>query len=143
MFRSLFGGNKTSLIRQMGGSDNRQVLQAVEALKSRGWFRDGSLPGVQLENANLQGAALAKADMQHANLRGANLTKAYLGETHLKAATLCHVQLCDANMRNVILVEADLSHADLSRAYLPSAVLTNTRGLSLRAINPPQPKSRY
>src|SRR5215213_7098187 len=108
MFRSLFEGSKLTLIRQMGSSDNRQVLHAIEALKSKGWFRDGSLQGAQLENANLQGAALAKADMQRANLQGANLTKAYLGETQLKAACLCQVQLCGANMRNVILVEADL-----------------------------------
>ena len=43
MFRSLFGGNKTTLIRQMGSSDNKQVLKAITALKKNGWFRDGSL----------------------------------------------------------------------------------------------------
>lgn len=30
MFRSLFGRSKTTLIRQMGSNDNRQVLQAIE-----------------------------------------------------------------------------------------------------------------
>ncbi len=137
MFGSLFGRSKNALIRQLGSSDNRQVLKALEDLKANGWFRDGSLRAVQLENANLQGAALAKAEMQQANLQGANLTKAYLGETHLKAANLRRVKLCDANMRNIILIEADLSGADLSRAYMPSAILTGAvlMGANLTSTN--------
>ncbi|MCA0458838.1 MAG: pentapeptide repeat-containing protein [Chloroflexi bacterium] len=126
MLDALFGRSKNALIQQMGSSDNKQVLKAVELLKAKGWFRDGSLHAAQLEKANLRGAALARAEMQRANLRGANLTKAYLGETQLKAAILAEAVLHEANMRSVVLTEADLSGADLSRAYLALAHLTGT-----------------
>ncbi len=137
MLDSLFGRSKSALIQQMGSSDNKQVLKAVELLKAKGWFRDGSLHAAQLEKANLRGAALAKAEMQRANLRGANLTKAYLGETLLKSAVLAEAILHEANMRSVILTDADLSGADLSRAYLPQAQLTGAilAGATLHATN--------
>jgi pentapeptide repeat protein len=123
MLNKLIGRSKPILIRQMASRDNKLALQAVEALKARGWFRDGSLQCAHLERANLCGAALAMADLERAVLRYADLSRAYLGDTNLRGADMEEVVLHRANLRNVILREANLTRADLRGAYAPAAQL--------------------
>jgi hypothetical protein len=137
MLRGLFGLSKEKLIAQMGSKDNKLVLEAITQLRAKGWFRDGSLRGVRLHEANLQNAPLAKADLEGAILLNANLTKAYLGETILRKADLMGAHLCEANMRNIVLTEANLAGANLNGAYLPDARLdrANLSGAKLQGIN--------
>ena len=106
-------GRKGELIRQLGISgDPGGLTAALEECRANGWLEDGSLRGVNLENAELQWAKLANADLQGAHLAGANLR--------------------GADLHNAVLQEADLSGADLSQANLQDADLTR---VLLEAVN--------
>ena len=59
---------KKRLILQMGSPDNAFAREAVRALRSSGWLRDGSLKGAYLFGANLQGAYLGFVNLQDASL---------------------------------------------------------------------------
>ena len=129
---------KKRLILQMGSPDNAFALEAVRALRSRGWLRKGSLKGADLRYANLQGANLRGADLQEADMRSAGVPlfgpqpphphKYRSCATNLRGAILEGANLQGANLTGVDLQEADLRFARLQKANLSGA---NLRGAAL------------
>ncbi|WP_165979712.1 pentapeptide repeat-containing protein [Kocuria rosea] len=91
-------------------------------------LREVSLHNADLSSANLKGAdlrwaTLTGSDLSEANLEGANLSKAtltnaYLPEANLQAARLNHAHLAGADLQ-----EATLKLAGLAGAYLVGASL--------------------
>jgi uncharacterized protein YjbI with pentapeptide repeats len=87
------------------------------------------LKGLNLMNANLNGAVLEEANLQGANLSFAKLQEAWLAGADLSHATLSNADLkgadlFDAIMHNAKLDRADLRGAKLGRAKLQNADLT-------------------
>ena len=118
---------KMELLNKLRSHDNKVALQAVEALKVRGWLEDGSLRGVALCHAQLQGADLMKAnlstidfhqaqmewsDLSMANLTGAKLTRASLAGANLEKANLENADLYKTNLRYI----RNLTDAQLAKA---------------------------
>ena len=104
------------LIRKLRSPENKKVLLAVEAMRVRGWLEDGSLEGIPLCHAHLEGADLFKADLtkvdfHQANLAGVNLSMAILTNTKFVRANLKGV-----NFSNAIVEGADLLKANLQAA---------------------------
>lgn len=77
---------KRRLILQMGSPDNAFAREAVRALQSHGWLRNGSVSKAHLKGANLQGANLWRANLQGACLEFANLQDAHLLGANLQGA---------------------------------------------------------
>jgi hypothetical protein len=104
------------LIRKLRSPENKIVLSAVEALRVRGWLEDGSLKGIPLCHAHMQGADLTKADLtkvdfHQANLEGVNLSMATLRNVKLARTNLKSVNFSEARMDGVDLFKADLQGA--------------------------------
>jgi len=123
---------KRRLILQMGSPDNAFAVEAVRALRSRGWLYNGSLKGVNLINANLQRATLNDANLQGADLEGANLQQAILHgaklqEANLSAASLQKALLWDAKLQRAFLAWARLQGADLEGANFQQANLHDAK----------------
>jgi len=96
--------------RTTGQSD---ALDAVEELRDRGWLTDGSLQGVGLCKACLQGANLENANLCCAGLHQADLEWANLSGANLQAAKLSLCNLSGSNLENTKLDNADLYKANL------------------------------
>ena len=107
------------LIRKMRSPENKCVLQAVEELRVRGWLSDGSLAGI----------ALCRAQMQGADLLGANLSEVDFHQAHFEWADLSMANLRGAKLTRANLQGANLDHANLSNADLFKANLTEARNL--------------
>ena len=101
------------LVRKMRSPENKLVLEAVAELRARGWLEDGSLRGVMLCHAHLEGADLYKANLSDVDLHQAHLEGADLG-----LADLTKAKLTRTSLRGVNLSQADLSGADLFKADL-------------------------
>jgi uncharacterized protein YjbI with pentapeptide repeats len=129
---------KARLIRQMGSEVRDVAVPAVRELRAAGWLYDGSLEGVVLIKANLQGAYLLGANLQRvhlieanleraallgANLEGAHLQKANLQEAYLSGANLQEADLEKANLQGTRLSDANLQKAHLKEANLQGAFL--------------------
>jgi uncharacterized protein YjbI with pentapeptide repeats len=113
-------GKKSELIRQIEtSSESDGILAALDECRANGWLEDGSLRGVNLENADLQQARLSKADLQGAHLAGANLRGA-----DLQGAVLQDVDLSGADLSQANLKDADLLGALLEAARLNDATVT-------------------
>jgi len=108
---------KLEIINKFRSPDNQVVLQAVEALRARGWLADGTLQSrtfcrAQLQGADLMGADLSGvdfhqarldwSDLSGANLRGAKFTRAILILANLAGAQLHGADFYKANLRGVI-----------------------------------------
>lgn len=76
-----------------------------------------NLSDVQMEEAQLQGAALCGADLTSANLRHADLRNANLSWCDLQGAGLFAADLRGANLAWADLRNVDLREANLSGAY--------------------------
>lgn len=72
-------------------------------------LNDANLSGTRLCRANLSGANLNRSDFRGADLRGASLSMAYLHGADLRGADLSEANLSGAN-----LVEANLTGTELS-----------------------------
>ncbi|GAB4541927.1 MAG: hypothetical protein Kow0063_33300 [Anaerolineae bacterium] len=107
---------RTQLIRKLRCPDNKLVLQAVEELRVRGWLSDGTLRGVALCHAQLQGADLMSADLRGVDFHQAHLEWADLSMADLSGAKLSRAHLCGANLDHARLSEADLFKANLKKA---------------------------
>lgn len=113
-------GRKSELIQQIGDAgDPGSVIAALEECRANGWLEDGSLRGVNLENADLRRIRLPKADLQGAHLAGANLRGADLHGAILQEADLSGADLGQANLR-----DADLTASALESARLDGAIVT-------------------
>eukprot|EP00903_Cladosiphon_okamuranus_P001407 g1405.t1 len=97
------------------------------------------LDEIQLPNADLSRATLAKAILWEANLLDADLTASNLSEAILYKANLSATEMWNANLRNADMTATNLSNAaleeaDLSEAFLRWANLFNA-GLREAKLN--------
>ncbi len=95
---------------------------------ARACLRDAKLSAAvltyaDLDGADLCGAHLGAADLRHANLMGADLRGAYLGGADLADADLRESDLAGACLDEANLCHANLWAADLRHANLGGAVL--------------------
>jgi uncharacterized protein YjbI with pentapeptide repeats len=90
--------------------------------------KDGK-SSVDLDDQNLGGLDLRKADLRQAHLNGANLRKADLRGARLKNARLRQADLRGADLREADLTGADLRRAECKDANFKKAVLDGVRGL--------------
>ncbi|VAW38397.1 hypothetical protein MNBD_CHLOROFLEXI01-3306 [hydrothermal vent metagenome] len=81
---------------QMGSRDRVLALEAVRKLRGKKWLIDGTLKGIDLRGANLQGAGLYKANLEGADLRKVKLHDAYLVGANLRNANVTIEQLATA-----------------------------------------------
>ena len=91
-------------------------------------FDFASLPKVDFEGADLQGASLNVAQLQGASLVGAHLQAAWLVEAQLQGASLFNAQLQGARLeraqlQSALLVATQFQGAKLDRAQLQGANL--------------------
>lgn len=95
-----------------------------------------NLYGIDLKNAALGGANLAKANLAGADLSGANLSRANLGGANLAGARLVNTDLAGADLTGSNLAGADLSGSNLTRANVTNAHMagTNLNGALLNNI---------
>ena len=104
------------LIRKLRSPENKQILEAVEELRVRGWLRDGSLAGIVLCHAHIQGADLLGADLHGVDFHQANLQGADLSRADLRGAKLSRANLQDTNLSETDLADADLFKANFAGA---------------------------
>lgn len=102
------------LIRKMRSPEAKLVLEAIAEMRARGWLEDGSLRGVMLCHAHLEGSDLYKAnlrevDLHQAHLEGADLSLSDLGQAKLTRAGLRGANLSQANLAGADLFKADLT----------------------------------
>jgi len=116
------------LINKLQSLDQKNVLKAVEELHTCGMLSDGSLRGIALCQAILQGACLKEADLCYVDLHQANLDEVDLTNAKLQAAKLNRSSLQGAN-----LAGADLTNADLYKVNLRGA--RNLTEKQLSALN--------
>ena len=93
------------LTRKLRSPENRRILEAVEELRVRGWLSDGSLAGIALchahmEGADLLGADLHSVDFHQASFQGADLSRANLSGTKLSRADLRDTNLSETDFTN-------------------------------------------
>jgi uncharacterized protein YjbI with pentapeptide repeats len=120
--------SKADLIARLGSNVRSFAVAAAEELRRHGWLIDGSLHGVSLMTADLQGAPLSHAQLTRVNLSDANLQQADLGRAVLTEASLDGANLHDAyllaiDLQRASLIRATLSGADLREANLQQAEL--------------------
>jgi hypothetical protein len=104
----------------MRSPENKLVLDAIAELRARGWLEDGSLRGVMLCHAHLEGS-----DLYRANLSEVDLHQAHMDGSDLGLADLRKTKLTRTSLRGVNLSQADLAGADLFKADL-----TDSRNLT-------------
>ena len=104
------------LIRKMRSPETKLVLEAIAELRARGWLEDGSLRGVMLCHAHLEGSDLYKANLREVDLHQAHLEGADLSLADLDQAKLTRASLRGANLSQASLAAADLFKADLTDA---------------------------
>ena len=104
------------LIRKVRSPETKLVLEAIAELRARGWLEDGSLRGVLLCHAHLEGSDLYRANLREVDLHQAHLEGSDLGLADLSAAKLTRACLRSANLSETNLAGADLFKADLSDA---------------------------
>lgn len=85
-------------------------------------LREATLPGIDLDHAELVDAVLSGADLNAATLRASGLADADLRDADLRDA-----DLRDADLRSADLRDADLRGADLRGASLLDAALDGAR----------------
>lgn len=124
--------SRETLLSQAVHGDNLTAIAAIEELKERLCFQDGSMQGLSFAGARLHKVQLAKARLQLTDFTGALLTQSYFGDTDLSKSKLLKANLTDANLRECKLTDADLTGAMLRGVHLAKADL---RGAVLRSAN--------
>ncbi|MEO1165641.1 MAG: pentapeptide repeat-containing protein [Chloroflexota bacterium] len=117
---------KRRLIALLGSNEAVVTKIAIAELRARGWLEDGTLAGIDLIRANLEGAYLRGADLRKADLRRANFTKADLYHATLSNAGLFRANLTKAKLNNIDLRNSELKRANLSGANLFGANLRSS-----------------
>ena len=108
--------SKIELINKLQSLDQRNVLKAIEELHACGMLTDGSLRGIALCQAILQGADLKEADLCYVDLHQASLDDADLTDAKLQAAKLNRASLQGANLKGTNFTNADLYKVNLRGA---------------------------
>jgi len=93
-----------SLIRKLRSPNNRQVLEAIEELRARGWLEEGVLMGIPLLHVHFEGA-----DLFNANLRGVDFHQAHLQGCNLARADLTGAKLTRADLRGADFTDEQLA----------------------------------
>lgn len=104
------------LKKKLRSWENKQVLEAVEELRVRGWLSDGSLKGIPLCDSHFEGADLLKANLCKVDFHRADLQGADLSMADLTGARLSRTKLQNANFSQTILKDVDLYKANLGGA---------------------------
>jgi uncharacterized protein YjbI with pentapeptide repeats len=120
--------SKIELINKLQGLDHKSVLKAVEELRANGFLSDGSLRGIALCQAILEGADLTNADLRYVDLHQASLDDANLTNAKLQAAKLNRASLRGANLKG-----ANFTNADLYKVNLRGAI--NVTEVQLASLN--------
>ena len=107
---------KIELINKLQSPDLHHVLRAVEDLRATGMLSDGSLRGIALCQAILEGADLKGADLCYVDLHQADLNEVDLTNAKLQAAKLNRASLQGANLEGANLTNADLYKVNLRAA---------------------------
>jgi uncharacterized protein YjbI with pentapeptide repeats len=129
-----------SLIHKLRSFENKVVLQAIEDLRARGWLEDGSLDGIRLCHARMQGADLFQANLRNIDFHQAKLDFADLSGANLSGAKLARTSLLEANFSGANLNGADLMKANLVGARnLTEAQLVQAKRLSFASMPDGQP----
>jgi len=89
---------KQRLILQLGSPDNDATKSAIRALWDYGSLQNGDVQNANLWGANLVRADLGQCDLRNVNLWHANLAGAWLWSTDLRGAYLRSANLRDAVM---------------------------------------------
>jgi uncharacterized protein YjbI with pentapeptide repeats len=122
--------SKIELINKLQSLDNKTVLKAVEELRQGGLLSDGSLRGIALCQAVLEGADLKEADLCYVDLHQASLDEANLTNAKLQAAKLNRASLRGADLKDANFTNADLYKVNLRGALnLTEAQLSNVNEL--------------
>ena len=108
--------SKFELINRLQSPECRKVLQAVEDLRANGMLTDGTLRGIALCQAVLEGANLQGADLSFVDLHQADL-----GEADLRHAKLQASKFNRANLQGADLDFANLTNADFYKVNLRGA----------------------
>ena len=113
---------KTDLKFQVSSPSNEFAVEAVRLLGLHGWLEDGTLNGIIIRRANLQGADLDRADLEGAIFSNTNLNGSFLA---------------DSNLRGALILKTDVQNADLENADLAGAILmgANLQGANLEGAN--------
>ncbi|MBX3064744.1 MAG: pentapeptide repeat-containing protein [Anaerolineae bacterium] len=106
--------------------DHQANAQALRKLTRLHWLTDGTLHGVNLKGAHLNGADLCAANLRCARLSRASLTFARLRNADLSGARLREAKLTNADLSGARLQDARLCGADLSGADLTGTDLRGT-----------------
>jgi len=104
------------LINKLRSPENRTALKAVEELRARGWLSDGSLRGIALCQAQLQGADLMNADFSDVDFHQAHLEWSDLSMADLRRAKFTRATLYGVNFSQANLLRADMYKANLRDA---------------------------
>jgi uncharacterized protein YjbI with pentapeptide repeats len=108
---------------------------------------DTDLTGINLHDANLKGALLAKTNLSNADLSGAYLTGTSLSGANLTGANLSNADLSGAYLTGANLTGADLRGAkNLTQMQLDQACgdahTKLPEGLTIKPCPPPAPPVR-
>ena len=120
--------SKVELINGLQSQENRIVIHAVKELRSCGMLADGSLRGIALCQALLEGADLKEADLCYVDLHQADLNEADLTNAKLQGAKLNRASLQGTNLAGTDLTNADLYKVNLRGVH-------NLTGEQLSTLN--------
>ena len=131
---------RVKLSSELGSRVHDVAIRAVEKLRGLGALEDGSLSGVDLENADLRRARLSGAQLVEVNLHGAVLERVELQRARLDGSRLSHANMKEAELHGASLTGADLTgarldDADLSGANLEGAILDDARLAGAHLLN--------
>ena len=90
-------------------------------------FTGADLSGLDLREANFEGAWLEAVDFRNANLSGANFSGAVLAHARFDGAIAIGTSFCKANLGKAMLAGAVFDDADFSGAMLMGCAFANTQ----------------
>lgn len=120
---------KGMLLQQVRSGDNVTALEALKKLQAKGWTQDDTFHNLDLRQANLQNARLARSSLTGVILHAADLRSAYFGAAKMTGADLRECRLSGANLCDAALDGAQLGGADLRETHMAAVHL---RGADLQ-----------
>lgn len=120
-------------VEQLGSSDNREALGAVNRLREHGWLTDGSLCGLRLTGANLKGANLQDADLRGVAFEQVDLENAVLDRANFGGKGLPQIwQTARGRLNYRSLIDSELNAVKAQRTFLWKV---NLAGASLAGVD--------
>ena len=107
------------------------IIESLEKLvKAQKKLKLINLSSTNLEDANLEGAHIHRANLSNVNLKNSNLKSADIYLANLSNANLSNANLKNADIYRANLSNANLKSVDITNANLSSAILINTKNLT-------------